>query len=216
MHSENGVQVVHGPFAGSSTSTAVAVDGEPAKILAESPRAVFFKNPAQVAPGAHRVLVSESGKPVASFPVSVVGLRLTADSLEVVKGGSTGIHASVVGADSIPASAWKGGVDNALVDTRQLSKLGSGVKVPKAGDSGAIVLHVQNGSRDTVKLANGKDEAIVQVLHRDAFASGPYTFHGKIVSTRGGPFKITARVLSLLAPIPGEAPAAVQAGERIR
>jgi hypothetical protein len=116
----------------------------------------------------------------------------------------TEIHATVLGAGSIPASAWHAGLEKDLVSTQQLADM-----IPKssltADKPGVIALRLQNNSPDTIELSDAKGEQLTRLLGQESFRGGPYTFNGKIKSVRGGAFSINVVLTPLLAPIKGEA-----------
>ncbi|MBV8206534.1 MAG: hypothetical protein JO041_07065 [Acidobacteria bacterium] len=200
---EGALQVIHGPLGGDSSVTRVLVDDKPGAIVAENRRAVYWRLPENTAPGAHRLVLQEGEKTLASFPVAVVGLRLTADRLTLVKGETTTVHAQVLGADAIPDSAWRGGLETALIDAAHLQKLAPGVRAPNEKQPGAILLRLENASSQSVDLAGAKGGVILQTLQKGSSAGAPFTY--KVTAREAGGFKINANIIPMLAPIAGEA-----------
>lgn len=206
------VQAIHGPVSGDSSSTQIQVDGKPSTIVAESPRAVYWELPDNVSPGAHKVTVAEDEQVMSSFRVAVIGLKLSADQLRLLKGQSTTMHATVEGANAIPASAWQPGFDSDLVDPKSAEEL-----LPSRLGStkpAAIVLKIENKSGDAIKLPGAKANVITLPLEEENFSNGADTVDQKIQSTRSGGFNVTADVTPLLAPISGEALAAPAQSEQ--
>jgi len=203
VYSDGALQVIHGPVSGDSKTTQVLVDNQPGKIIAESPRSLYFKLPENTMPGAHTVTLKEGAQTLTSFRVAVVSLKLWADLLVLKRGQSTMFHVTILGADSIPASAWHAGVEKDLVDSKEVAAL-----VPVSDLSpekpGLIAMNIENRSTDTVKLTDAKGDQITKLLGKERFAGGPYTFDGKLKSVSDGTFNIEVRIVPLLAPIAGE------------
>jgi len=203
VYSDGALQVIHGPVSGDSKATQVLVDNQPGKIVAESPRALYFKLPDNTAPGAHTVTLKEGAQPLTSFHVAVVSLKLSADQLVLKRGQSTAFHATILGADSLPPSAWHAGVESDLIDPKEVAALAPAGAL-KAEKPGLIAMKIENKSKDTVQLTDAKGNQITNLLGKESFAGGPYTFDGKLKSVRDGNFNIDVRVVPLLAPIAGE------------
>jgi hypothetical protein len=191
----------------------VLLDNQPAKIVAESPRALYFKLPENTTPGAHTVLLKEGGLTLSSFHVAVIWLKLSADLLALKRGQSTAMHATILGAEAIPASAWRMGIEKDLVDSKEagamvLASTGSEwcwLRGCSPDKPGVIALSIVNNTMDTVALSDAKGGHVTKLLGKESFSGGPYTFNGKIKSFRDGTFDINVRVIPLLAPIEGEA-----------
>jgi hypothetical protein len=181
------------------------MDGQPCTILAEDPRSVMLTPPPGAAAGLHTVTLKENGRTLATFHVALVTLLLSADDLKLVKGQTTTIHATVQGADSLPAAAWNIGFERDLVSTQQLTTDGVPANSMSPGKPGLIALHVVNNSPSTVTLSGAKSNQVTQLLGRDSFSKGPYTYNGKLKSLQDGSFNINVAIVPLLAPIPGEA-----------
>ena len=193
--------------------TQVLIDGKPGTIVAESPRALYFKLPQETAPGAHTVTLKEGGLTLSTFQVAVIWLKVSADLLALKRGQSTAMHATILGADSIPASAWRMGIEKDLVDPKEagamvLASTGSEwcwLRGCSPDKPGVIALSIVNNTMDTVMLSDAKGGHVTKLLGKESFSGGPYTFNGKIKSFRDGTFDINVRVIPLLAPIWGEA-----------
>ena len=210
-----GIQDIHGPLSGNSEVTHVLLDDKPGPIIAENPRSVYFKLPDNTAPGAHTVTLKEGTRTLSTFQVAVIWLKVSADLLALKRGQSTAMHATILGANSIPASAWRMGIEKGLVDPKEagamvLANTGTEwcwLKGCSPDKPGAIALSIENKSPETVKLIDAKGEKVTKLLGREDFSNGSYTFNGKLKSVRDGKFDISLRVTPLLAPIEGEAPA---------
>jgi hypothetical protein len=201
---DGNVQVVRGPFGGDHNQTEILVDDKPATIAAETPRATYWRVPDGIEPGPHRLTVREHQVPVASFPVSVVRLDMSADRLELLKGQSTRFRATVSGLEHLSDTAWRGGTSPDITDVKRLRELAPEFEAPAPGQPGRVLLRLENGSRDTITMSPAKKEVVVQGLDRKAFAEGPYTFTGTITSKRTGRFSVQGLVVPFLAPIKGE------------
>lgn len=198
------VQVIRGPVDGDRATTNISIDARlPARVIAESPRATYFKLPDGVAAGSHRVVMREGGGGV-SFPVVVLTLTMSADKLELRSGESTKFSAVVSGPQSLPQSAWRPGLPSDLVDIASIRRFMPKFQPPSSSDAGNIFLAIDNGSRDTVSISPANNEMVVSTLGRSAFGSGPYEYHGVVKSKRSGRFTINSLVVALFAPIEGD------------
>ena len=90
---------VSGPFTGDPSATAVTVDGRDTPFLAQSPRQTLVRLPADVE-GPVELRVAE-GDTVATAPFRVVGVRLSADKLDLKRGERTALHVEVRGLDGL-------------------------------------------------------------------------------------------------------------------
>jgi hypothetical protein len=122
-----------------------------------------------------------------------------------LKGQSTAIHATILGAESIPASAWRAGFDKDLDSPQRLAETVPASALT-ADKPGVIALRVQNKSQDTIALSDAKANQVMKLLRREDFSGGSYTYDGKVKSLRAGTFHVEVIVTPLLAPIQGEAP----------
>ncbi|MGA1984591.1 MAG: hypothetical protein ABSG84_19265, partial [Acidobacteriaceae bacterium] len=206
VYTASAVQVIHGPVSGDSRLTHVQMDSQPCNILAEDPRSVMLTPPSGMAAGLHTVTLKEGNRTLATFHIALVSLLLSADDLKLIKGQTTTIHATIQGADSLPAAAWNIGFEKDLVSSQQLTADGVPANTISAGKPGLIVLHVVNNSPTTVSLAGAKSNQLTQLLARDNFSKGPYTYNGTLKSLQDGSFNINVAIVPLLAPIPGQAP----------
>jgi hypothetical protein len=204
VYTSGAVEVIHGPVSGNSQLTQVLMDDQPCNIVAETPRSIMLTPPQGTAAGLHKLTVKEGTRTLTTFHVGLVTLLLSADDLHLVDGQSTEIHATI-DAKSIPDSAWKAGFEKDLVSAQQLAADGIASSTWSAGKPGVIALHVVNNSPDTVVLSDAKNNQLTQLLARESFSKGPYTFNGKLKSLHGGPFDINVSIVPLLAPIQGEA-----------
>lgn len=203
VHVAGNLQVIRGPLDGRSADTEIVVDDVPAQVIAETPRAVYWRLPPDTEPGLHRVTLVEDAV-TTSFLIAVLKLVMGADRLELLKGESTPFRAVISGLEDLPDSVWRGGTPSDLVDVGGLRRLAPDVRFPSQENPGVILLRIENASRDSVSMAPAKKEAAVVVLGAGDFIEGRYTFTGTITSKRGGPFSINGLVVPLLAPIRGE------------
>lgn len=80
--------------------TEITIGGQPAEILAESPRQAIVSLPRNLS-GAHKVVVKEAGETVAEGQMGIVKLSLSAAKLNLMKGESTTIKVRVEGLEPI-------------------------------------------------------------------------------------------------------------------
>lgn len=205
VYQAGSVQVIHGPFDGSSFGTSVQVAGRPAEIVAETAGALFFRVPAGVSPGQTAVVCEEQGTRM-RFKVATVGLSMSADRLSLMKGESTSFRATVTGADKLPPSAWQSASAQEIqdvMDMGEVRRLAPKFKAPGSGAPGMILLLLQNTTPGIVSMSGGN---VVQLeLNQQSFAGGPYTHTGSVHSHQRGNFGINGRVVPFLAPVAGEA-----------
>ena len=197
-----GPQVIRGPFSGNGSTTNIEVGGRPALVIAETPREVYYNLPEGTAAGDNTVVVHERGKEV-SFHVCVVNLGMSADRLTLLRGESTNFTATVSGLDGLPSSAWLGGTPSDLVDLEWIRRVAPGLKMPRAGQPGVLLLTIENRSPDTITLEKAKGEVIVLTIDRGSLKNGAYEFRGTIHSKKSGGFSIHGTVVPFLAPAEG-------------
>jgi hypothetical protein len=197
------VQIIRGPFDGKGPGTRVDVGGMPALILAETPYALFWTLPADTLHGSIVITVTDAGRG-AKFSVYIVGLVMSAEHLELLKGQSTRMQATVFGPELIPAAAWKAGDVSATVDLARVAQQFPDFRVPKPGEPGAVFFRVDNASQQTVSMKPSRNESFTATLTQSNFSSGPYTYSGTIQSKKAGGFVINGLVVGFFAPIPGE------------
>jgi hypothetical protein len=97
------IQKIEGPVGGDSRETSVAVDGQPATIVAQTPRALYRRLPDNVPVGRHQLTLRKASLGV-SFTVWVVRLSLRADDLNLIRGQTTHVEAQLSGPELWPAS----------------------------------------------------------------------------------------------------------------
>jgi len=91
---------VAGPFDGDFNNTAVKLANQPAQFLAESPRKVVVRNPANVI-GRATIEVKEQNKVVASCSYQSVSIKLAAEKLNLIRGEQTTLTATLSGLDGV-------------------------------------------------------------------------------------------------------------------
>jgi hypothetical protein len=203
-----GVDVIHGTNSGDAREVSVAVDDAPASIVAATRDAVFWDVPENLTAGSHRVTFQRGrGVPPVELPVHVLGLAMNADQTQLVRGQATPMHVTVTGLDQLPESAWESALPPAdLVDLESLARKIKGLRVPKPGEPGLVLLVIENRSPDVIRM--GKQNLIVMELHRSDFAHGPYTFDDTLQSIHRGAFQIHGSVIAFLKPVSGRIVAA--------
>src|ERR1035438_7105278 len=77
---------IAGPFDGNSATTAVTIGGNPAQVLAESPRKAIVQSPSEVGPLSIHV---QKGSATADGVVRNLGMNLSAPSSKLLKGEKT-------------------------------------------------------------------------------------------------------------------------------
>ena len=184
------VQVVRGPFDGDGTDTKVSVSGREARVVAESPRAAYYKMPPGVQAGRNVVEVEDGGR-VARMPVAALTLAMSADRLELKKGESTNFQVVVDGGQNIPDVVWErgGGVPPAT-SLEGVRKLAPEFTPPPTGGPGSMLLVLENASPETVTMEKAKGTLIELRLDRPSFKLGAYHYDGVLHSTHSGRFTV--------------------------
>jgi hypothetical protein len=90
---------VAGPFSGDAAKSTLALGGQPADIIAESPRTLVAAAPANVS-GPTSIQLNEGGV-TATAPCRVLALKLTAPKTNLTKGEHTTLHVLVSGLDGL-------------------------------------------------------------------------------------------------------------------
>jgi hypothetical protein len=199
----NSVHIIHGVFSGNSRQTTVTLDDAPAKILAESPRAVIWSVPKDTLPGSHRLTVRD-GDHAASFKVASISIQMSADRTVLKRGESTPFRAVVRGLEDLPASGWTATAPFDLEDEAGLRNTAPGFHIPAKGEEGALLLNLKNLSPGTITVPGWQNEATVLTLRRGDFSNGQYVYTGTIVSRVSGSFSISGIVTPFLAEQSGE------------
>ncbi|MCB1037587.1 MAG: IPT/TIG domain-containing protein [Acidobacteria bacterium] len=161
---------IRGPFDGNAAGTSVEVGGEPATLLAESPRGVTFLAPTD-AKGSVSLKVreqSDAGRTVfeAEGTLRVLSLELSADSVKLKRGQSTGLEVRVSGLE--------------------------GLEQP-------IPLRVRNLTPSQVRLEGG-DAQTVSIPPSGVSDDGSFLWQGTLSAARPGSFEILAAVPYLIDP----------------
>ena len=91
---------VAGPFDGDFNNTAIKLGNNTAQFLAESPRKVVVRSPANLI-GPAPIEVSERGRIVARCNYQSVGVRLAADKLSLIRGEQTTLTLTLNGLDGV-------------------------------------------------------------------------------------------------------------------
>ena len=177
--------------------------GKPADVVAESPRAVYWKMPEGVQPGSNEVVVKD-GSTAVSFPVSVLRLSINADRLTLKRGESTAYHVTVSGFEGLSDSAWRAAPPSETTDMAALSKAAPSFQPPAPGSDGVVLLTIQNASSNTVTLNNSSNGTVVIPIKQSDIKNGSYEYHGTIKSKQAGGFNINSSVVSFLSPVAGE------------
>jgi hypothetical protein len=203
IYTETPLQVVTGKFGGDGNFTQIEMAGKPADVVAESPRAVYWKVPEGVQPGSNKVVVRD-GQTTLSFPVSVVRLSINADRLTLKRGESTAYHVTVSGFDGLSDSSWRAAPPSETTDMSAVSKLAPAFQPPGRGADGVVLLTIQNASPGTVTLSEARNEVVVLQIKKSDIKNGTYEYHGTIKSKQPGGFNINTSITSFLSPVPGE------------
>src|SRR5882762_9759793 len=91
---------VGGPFDGDFATTAIKLRNQTAKVLAESPRKVVVRSPANIT-GPSTIEVIKNGKVVAKCNYQSIGVRLSAEKLNLIRGEQTMLTATLSGLDGV-------------------------------------------------------------------------------------------------------------------
>jgi hypothetical protein len=197
------LNVIRGPFDGNSETTLIEVNGKRARVIAETPRATYYKLPSGLPPGPNKVALRK-GNRTATFTLYVVRLEMSADRLYLKQGETTEFRAVVTGLQDMPDSMWHSGASPELADTANLRALAPGFHPPAAGEAGTILLTIENGSPETITILHSKNEVVVLTLDAKALAKGPYIYTDTLRSRRSGSFAITAVLTAFVAPASGQ------------
>jgi hypothetical protein len=200
-------QVIRGQFSGNSSSMRIEVGGKPAKIIAATPRAVYYLVPETLAVGETTTDIRDIRTRVV-FRNVVLTLTMNADKTQLVRGESTRYQAVIGGLGSIPESAWQaapapeaGLMEN--IDLAKIQALVPNFRAPNATRPGTILFLIENASPAQVMLDRARNEAISITLDRTAVRAGSYSYEGTIRSRQSGGFQINGLVVPFLTPVQG-------------
>lgn len=191
------LQIIHGPFDGDSSNTSVNINGNEAHVLAESPRALFYQIPDNVAPGPANVDVKERQRHC-RLKIWIIGLQMSADRLQLKRGESTAFHVKITGAETIPREAWEGGGEvSELVDISSVHKFLPDFKPPAPSQPGILLLTIENKSTDVVSMSHGERIALT-------FSEGSknFEYHGSLHSKQAGGFNVDGMLVPFLHELP--------------
>ena len=189
------VVAIHGPFEGNSTNTKIAVNGRPARIIAESPRAAYFELPGNTPAGAAKVELKEGGRTV-WFTPSVIEIRLSADRLALHRGETTRFHAEVTGLNSSSARDWRAGNPSETA-----SAAGAAAATPSG--AGNISIVIRNTTPEIVQMENAPGNAITRHISRDEASAGTVRIDGTLDGLSEGEFGLEAEAIPSVADAPG-------------
>ncbi|MEP6920747.1 MAG: hypothetical protein ABI967_06455 [bacterium] len=91
---------VAGPFDGDFNNTWIKLEDQTAQFLAESPRKVVVKSPANLV-GRATIVVNEQNHVVAKCSYQSLGIRLAADKLNLIRGEQTMLSATISGLNGV-------------------------------------------------------------------------------------------------------------------
>jgi len=202
---DSGIALVHGPFHGDASKTRIAVNGEPAKVLAETAREVFFE-PHHLRDGHNNVTVSE-GSRTASLAFVAPKLAIGAAKTMLSENESTDIKVTVSALNDLPESAWKSGTPAELYDPAAWS----GAR--NSGMNGKLLLTIKNDSPDVVMMAGATGNTVTIPLSREDLNNGTYEWTGSVTARRAGSFNLEATIVPLLAEV-GAAESPISAAAR--
>jgi YD repeat-containing protein len=192
-----GTSLISGPLGRDPQTTRLFIDHQPARILTETPRSAYFNVP----PGAHNVVL-QKGQRRAGFQVVSMQFGMNADQLQLQKGQITNYSATVRA--EIPDDVWRrGGVVQELTDLSHLDHVAPGFHVPREGEPGVVLFHVQNASLGTITIKPSRNEMVTHLLHKQDFQNGQFTERGIIQSKRSGGFTLNGLVQAFFAPVAG-------------
>ena len=190
---------LEGRFSGDPQSVRVDVGGRRAPISTGTPREWNCPLPDDVPVGPATVIYEEGGRQSAG-KIAVVGLLMSADRTDLLRGESTSFAAKVVGLGGVPEEAWNAPYAPERIGRSLLEKCAPGMELP-AGRPGRLVLVLENASRDVISIDGEKDGRIVLVIDRSKVKDGAFEFKGKIRSLQRGTFNIRGTLIALMAPV---------------
>jgi len=193
------VHLIHGPLSGNSNQTRITLNGAAIKILAESPRDVFYLVPPTLTPGPVEWQLDDGGRRT-RLKTWVLALQISADKLKLEKGESTAFHVYIRGVETIPKEVWFGsGSVSTLVDPSFLNKFLPDFKTPGPLQPGVLVLTLENTSAGTAEMSDGNRVALTF-----GYGQPKYEHHGTIKVTRAGSFNIEVTLIAFLHDLPAE------------
>jgi hypothetical protein len=192
-----GVQVIHGDTVGNSNNMKVTVNDVPARIVAAKEGTVIWKVPETLEPGSYDVAFSPGpGKPAVKLPLYVLGLTITADQPELIRGQRTRMRVTVT-LKRLPASLWQSELPPAeLVDLSRW-KQQTGLQPTKASGPGTVYVVVENESTHTIRMGSHGARLVLQ-LHEKDLANGTYVCVLELQSLQPGPYSIHANATAFL------------------
>jgi hypothetical protein len=195
---------IRGPLTGDSNATRIMVDNQPATIIAESPRSVYFNLPAETLPGRHQLTVQDGTRSV-SFPIVKMSISGHIDQPALQRGQKTN-YSVTVNFGKLPQEFWQrgGGMSAELVNPLQIQQAAPGFHIPQAAEPGVVLLAISNASRDTVSITPSQNERVVIALHQQDFQNNQFTTRGEVQSKKSGSFVLDLLAEAFFAPIPGE------------
>ena len=194
--SDSGVMVIHGSFSGDARGTAISLNGQPVKKLAETSDAAYFEVPQTTRPGRNHVELREGARS-ASLDLFAPSLTIRAGQTKLERGQSTEFHVNVSGLDQLPASAWRAGTPSELFDLGALRDKVSALKETPPSKDGALVLLIENKSPDIVNMA--PQNAVAVSITRSDLKDGSFEYTGTLTATQTGEYVLEATLVPLLA-----------------
>ncbi|HEY0377056.1 MAG TPA: hypothetical protein VGC87_08870 [Pyrinomonadaceae bacterium] len=194
---------ISGPLSGDGHVTRVMVDNQPAMIIAESPRTVYFDLPAGTSAGPHQLTVQDGARS-AAFPIIKLGLAGGVDQPTLLRGQKTN-YSVTVDFGELPDTIWQrgGGLSAELTNPSQIQQAAPGFHIPRDGEPGVVLLVITNESREAVSIKPSQGERVVLALHRQDFQNNRFTNRGEVQSKRSGSFLLNLLAQAFFAPIPG-------------
>jgi hypothetical protein len=192
--------IIHGPLSGDGNAMHIAVDNQPATIVAATPRSVVFDLPPETTSGEH-TLTLQDGNRTASAQIVKVDIQMHAGQLRLLRGQSTNYTATVK-LQSLPDSVWqRGGSSPDLVNPLETNRLAPDLHIPQTGEPGAVLLRIENDSPGTITIRPSQNGVVTRLLHQQDFKDGQFTEAGVIQSERTGSFVINGTVVPFFAPV---------------
>ena len=161
----SGVCEVDGPFGGDSAKTQAAVNDQPAQILAETRRQLFFR-PRALRDGRNGVKITE-GPTITSFDLIAPAVSIQASKTTLAQNETAEVEVHV---SKMADSGW-----------------GSPAR-------GALLLTIKNNSPDTVSFSGASGEVITRMLGPDDFVNGEHVERTTITARQAGTFDLDATI----------------------
>lgn len=199
MSQPGGLQIIHGPLSGDANGTSLMAGGTSLRIVAETPRALYFLVPPTAPAGLSELVLNDHGRRTRLRTWNLT-LQMSADKTNLLRGESTAYHVLVRGLETIPREAWFGsGAVPELIDPGVIRKFLPDFKPPSPVQPGVVVLTIENLAPGAISISGGDRQALTFT-----YGQSKYEQNGTIVSRQTGGFNIDGTLIPFLHDLPGE------------